>query len=82
MLRLGLLVKRGDDEEDDNDYEFYKGYIAKHRRKCAAAAPVAEARRPQVYKGERFVFDCGAEIAKTNKSRHKRKACPNGDARP
>ena len=81
---MGFLVKRGDDEEDDNDFEFSEGYIAKHRRKCAAvaAAPVVEARQPQVYKGKRFVCDCGAEIAKTNKSRHKRKACPNGDARP
>ena len=64
--------------------EFAKSYVAQHRKKCVAVAraPEVEERQPRVYKGEMFVCDCGVEMAKTNKSRHKREACPNGDARP
>ena len=65
--------------------EFAKSYIARHRRKCTAAATRAEQERtrlPRVYKGERFVCDCGREMAKSNRARHKREACPYGDAGP
>ena len=60
--------------------EFAKSYIARHRKKCMAAARVPEeevvVRQPRVYKGERFTCACGKEMAKTNKSRHERESCP------
>ena len=60
--------------------EFAKSYIARHRKKCTAAAAVAvqeRTRLPRVYKGKRFICECGREMAKTNRARHKREACPN-----
>ena len=58
--------------------DFAKSYIARHKKKCMAAVRASEEgeRRPRVYKGERFVCACGKEMAKTNKARHEREACP------
>ena len=72
------LADKSRDEDCDGDVDVILDVDAV----AAARAPPEVGRQPRVYKGERMVCDCGKELAKTNYSRHKRKACPNGDARP
>ena len=68
--------------------DFSKSYIARHRKTCRVAVArqeeeEEEQRRPRVYrKDAKVTCDCGRVMNKSNFSRHKREACPNGEAGP
>ena len=62
--------------------EYSKSYYPRHRKTCPAEVEAVVPTRPRVYKGKRVVCRCGVEMAATNLSRHKREACPYGDAGP
>ena len=69
--------------------EYSRTYIARHRKTCRAVVARQEeeeeevVRQPRVYKKDaRVTCSCGRVMHKSNFSRHKREACPDGEAGP